>query len=83
MPKKAIQRLGSRFQNWIDDVTMGPYNCFGSGSAMWVSSVAWFSDDESRVIEPAQASAEMTHDHPEEIKGVQAMGCRGHRKSGL
>ena len=45
---------------------------FGNGSAMRVSPVAWFEDKEHRVMELAKRSAEVTHDHPEGIKGAQA-----------
>jgi ADP-ribosylglycohydrolase len=70
--KKYPSSYGLRFDDWIHGVITGPYNSFGNGSAMRVSPVAWFYDDESRVLEVAKASAEVTHDHPEGIKGAQA-----------
>jgi ADP-ribosylglycohydrolase len=63
---------GLMFQKWIDEVVTGPYNSFGNGSAMRVSPIAWAFDDPDRVLEVAKASAEVTHDHPEGIKGAQA-----------
>ena len=63
---------GRTFFKWIHEFIEGPYNSFGNGSAMRVSPVAWFYDDESRVAETAKATAEVTHDHPEGIKGAQA-----------
>ena len=63
---------GGFFRRWIHDETAGPYNSFGNGSAMRVSPVAWFDDKEHRVMELAKRSAEVTHNHPEGIKGAQA-----------
>ena len=44
----------------------------GNGSAMRVSPVAWAYQTESAVLEQARASAEVTHSHPEGVKGAQA-----------
>jgi len=63
---------GGFFRRWIYDENAGPYNSFGNGSAMRVSPVAWFEDDEQKVMEIAKRSAEVTHNHPEGIKGAQA-----------
>ena len=63
---------GGTFRVWIHDSNMGPYNSFGNGSAMRVSPVAWFEDKEHRVMELAKRSAEVTHNHPEGIRGAQA-----------
>jgi len=70
--KKYTSSYGARFSSWIHNDSEGPYNSFGNGSAMRVSPVAWLYDDESRVLETAKATAEVTHDHPEGIKGAQA-----------
>ncbi len=70
--RKYRSSYGMRFQMWIYDDSMGPYNSFGNGSAMRVSPIAWHYDDSDRVLEVAKASAEVTHDHPEGIKGAQA-----------
>lgn len=66
---------GGRFHRWAKDSTMGPYNSFGNGSAMRVSPVAWFYDDLDKVLEAAMYSAAVTHDHPEGIRGAQAIAC--------
>ena len=63
---------GQRFGSWLRDDSAGPYDSFGNGSAMRVSPVAWFSDDEDEVMELARQSAEVTHNHPEGVKGAQA-----------
>jgi len=63
---------GGMFMNWANSWERGPYNSFGNGSAMRVSPVAWFSKDQDQVLELAKASAAVTHNHPEGIKGAQA-----------
>lgn len=49
-----------------------PYNSFGNGSAMRVSAVGWMFDSLEETEEWAKRSAEITHNHPEGIKGAQA-----------
>lgn len=49
-----------------------PYNSWGNGSAMRVSAVGWYFDTLEDTLEMAKRSAEITHNHPEGIKGVQA-----------
>ena len=70
--RKYPSSYGLRFQDWIDRAITGPYNSFGNGSAMRVSPVAWFEDKGHRVMDLAKRSAEVTHNHPEGIKGAQA-----------
>ena len=68
---------GARFDAWIRSDNREPYNSFGNGSAMRVSPCAWvmdattdeFPSDGKRL---AQLSAEVTHNHPEGIKGAMA-----------
>ena len=67
---------GGRFAQWLRKDHPEPYYSCGNGSAMRVSPVAWASDDLARVEELARASAAVTHNHPEGIKGAQATaGC--------
>ena len=63
---------GGNFRKWLlsDDDT--PYNSYGNGSAMRVSSVAWKYDSLEAVEKMAKLTAEVTHNHPEGIKGAQA-----------
>lgn len=49
-----------------------PYNSWGNGSAMRVSAVGWFFDTLEETERVAKLSAEITHNHPEGIKGAQA-----------
>ena len=64
---------GGWFRKWIHQEDPKPYNSFGNGSAMRCSSVGWLLDDEESVLEEAKKSAEITHNHPEGIKGAQAV----------
>ena len=70
--KQYPSSYGGMFSVWLHDEKMGPYNSFGNGSAMRVSPVAWFHDRESRVLTDAERTAEVTHNHPEGVKGAQA-----------
>ena len=63
---------GGRFANWIIDEDPQPYNSFGNGSAMRVSPVGYYAKTLDEALELAKISAEVTHDHPEGIKGAQA-----------
>ena len=49
-----------------------PYNSWGNGAAMRVSAVGWFFDTLEETERVARISAEITHNHPEGIKGAQA-----------
>ncbi len=57
---------------WLHEVEPKPYGSFGNGSAMRVSSVGWFFDSLEKTREAARWSAEVTHNHPEGIKGAEA-----------
>ena len=64
---------GGMFANWIENDNSGPYNSFGNGAAMRVSSVAWlYPYDLERALHVAKLSAEVTHNHPEGIKAAEA-----------
>jgi ADP-ribosylglycohydrolase len=63
---------GLRFWKWLHSWRPKPYNSFGNGSAMRVSSVAWLYNDLESVRKAARISAEVTHNHPEGIKGAEA-----------
>ena len=64
--------FGGTFYHWLDLRNPQPYGSFGNGSAMRVSSVAWLVDDADQVRELAKATADVTHNHPEGVKGAQA-----------
>lgn len=63
---------GARFGGWLREMDPEPYGSYGNGSAMRVSAAGWLYDtlDETRRI--ARLTAEVTHNHPEGIKGSEA-----------
>jgi ADP-ribosylglycohydrolase len=70
--KYPARGYGGMFAKWIRSDDMEPYNSWGNGSAMRVSPVGFACDDLQSVISEAKRSAEVTHNHPEGIKGAQA-----------
>ena len=63
---------GGSFRRWMWSWENKPYNSFGNGSAMRVSPVGFAFETENEVLEQAKRSAEVSHNHPEGIKGAQA-----------
>lgn len=63
---------GARFRYWLKDKNPKPYNSFGNGSAMRVSAAGWLYRSLGRTREVARYTAEVTHNHPEGIKGAEA-----------
>ena len=66
---------GLMFRRWLADANMGPYNSFGNGSAMRCSPVAWALEDLSSVLTEAKKTADASHNHPEGVKGAQAVAA--------
>lgn len=64
---------GRAFYHWIFEPGVTPYNSWGNGSAMRVSPVGLAFDDADTVLKEARRSAEVSHNHPEGIKGAQAV----------
>ena len=64
---------GGRFSRWIKQDNPKPYNSFGNGSAMRVAPVGFAFADAETTLKEAKRSAEVTHNHPEGIKGAQAV----------
>ena len=63
---------GGRFYRWLFSKTSLPYNSWGNGSAMRVSAAGWIADTIGETRRLAALSAEVTHNHPEGIKGAEA-----------
>ena len=61
---------GGHFLVWILKDKTEPYNSFGNGSAMRVSPVGWYAKTLEEAEEIAKATAEVSHNHPEGIKGA-------------
>ena len=80
---------GARFDSWLHKEDPQPYNSYGNGSAMRVSPAAWLAENMTEVLHLARLTAEVTHDHPEGIKGAQATAAAiflartGHSKVGI
>lgn len=64
---------GGYFYQWLTAYDPQPYNSFGNGSAMRVSPVGWAFDTLEETLAAAKQNAEITHNHPEGIKGAQAV----------
>ena len=62
---------GARFIDWVLSDDPKPYGSFGNGSGMRVAPVGWLYDSYSRTREVARWTAEVTHNHPEGVKGAE------------
>ena len=62
---------GGSFAAWVRSDNPQPYNSFGNGSAMRVSPIGLYCHTSDSVLSEAKKSAEITHNHPEGIKGAQ------------
>ena len=81
---RCMQRLGrrypqagygGRFRKWLASGHPQPYGSFGNGSAMRVSPVGLYARSLNEALELARISAAVTHNHPEGIKGAQAVAA--------
>ncbi len=63
---------GGMFRRWLGDLDPKPYGSYGNGSAMRASSVGWLYDTIEETRKYARLSAEVTHNHPEGIRGAEA-----------
>ena len=63
---------GGRFKGWLRSDNPEPYNSYGNGSAMRVSPCGWLFGDMWTTRYMAKLSAEVTHNHPEGIKGAES-----------
>ncbi len=85
--KKLVERMhhygrsrmnagyGQSFYLWLKNGSTEPYNSYGNGSAMRVAPVGWVADTLEETERIAKLSAEVTHDHPEGIKGAQSVAA--------
>ncbi len=69
---------GSMFARWLDSDYSRPYNSYGNGSAMRVSPIGFAFSTFQSVMDEARKTAEVTHSHPEGIKGAQAVAISIH-----
>ena len=66
---------GGMFHEWASEQKRDPYNSFGNGSAMRVSPVGFAFDTIDDVLLWAEKSSSVTHNHPEGIRGAQAIAA--------
>ena len=64
---------GAKFYWWLKEENPQPYGSFGNGSAMRVSSAGWLYDTLEETRHMARLTAEVSHNHPEGIKGAEAI----------
>lgn len=63
---------GGNFDHWLHDDDPQPYNSWGNGAAMRVSACGWAGRTLDEVKAMSRAVTEVTHNHPEGIKGAEA-----------
>lgn len=63
---------GGYFYQWLKTRSRKPYGSYGNGSAMRVSPAGWLYDDLESTRRIARLTADVTHNHPEGIKGAEA-----------
>ena len=66
---------GGSFKRWLIEREPKPYNSWGNGSGMRVSPVGFYAKSLDEALDLAKISAEVTHNHPEGIKGAQAIAA--------
>lgn len=65
---------GGRFHQWLFvDRVSRPYNSYGNGSAMRISPVGWVAESEEDVKELSRIVTAVSHNHPEGLKGAEAI----------
>lgn len=64
---------GERFREWLLTKDPQPYNSWGNGAAMRVSPVALYASNLEEALELAKTTANVTHNHPEGVKGALAV----------
>ena len=73
MPANNVGGYGAGFIKWLaSPEVQPPYNSYGNGAAMRVSPAGWLYDDLELTLEVARLVTQITHNHPEGIKGAQA-----------
>jgi ADP-ribosyl-[dinitrogen reductase] hydrolase len=88
LPTENGGGYGAGFIKWLAASDLQPpYNSYGNGSAMRVSPAGWLFDEAEDVLSAAKEVTEVSHSHPEGIKGAQAvalaifMGRKGYERS--
>ncbi len=66
---------GKSFSKWLKSSDPKPYRSYGNGSAMRVSAAGWLYDTIEKTRRIARLTAEVTHNHPEGIKGAESVAA--------
>lgn len=69
---------GGRFAQWLSSDDMGPYNSLGNGAAMRISPVGFAARSIDETQRLSRIVTEVTHNHPEGIKGAEATAVAVH-----
>lgn len=73
--KYPFAGYGNRFMSWLAMSRPIPYNSCGNGSAMRIGAIPYFAKSLDEVKELSRKVTEVTHNHPEGIKGAEATAC--------
>ena len=73
--KRMNAGYGTLLYRWLRDGSTEPYGSWGNGSAMRVAPVGWVADSLEEAEHIARLTAEITHNHPEGVKGAQAVAA--------
>lgn len=68
---------GGRFYKWLFEYTR-PYQSYGNGAGMRISPVSWVADSEEQLKDLAFQVTAISHDHPEGLKGAEAVALAGY-----
>ncbi|MDO9546222.1 MAG: ADP-ribosylglycohydrolase family protein [Pelolinea sp.] len=71
--KYPDRNYGGSYKQWAHSDSRGPYNSWGNGSAMRTSPIGYLFDTENDVLQTARICAQVTHNHPEGVRGAQAV----------
>lgn len=66
---------GKMFVRWLKETDPQPYGSWGNGAAMRVSQVGWHFSTLEKTLDVAEETAAVTHNHPEGIRGAQAVAA--------
>lgn len=81
--RKYPSSYGIKFGYWLNGNSYDSYNSFGNGAAMRVSPIGWMAKNEEQVKEWSKKITEVTHSHPEGIKGAEVTAmCVYYAKNG-
>ena len=81
---RCMQELGRKYPNagyggsfyrWLWEDDPQPYNSWGNGAGMRVSPVGLFATSLDEALELAEITASVSHNHPEGVKGAQAIAA--------